>query len=146
MQHLPLELYVNASISLIRSDNTGGPGEHVPFPIPLPSFSLFCVAKRKKWNKGKEGRVPKQKLLKACHQGRNVTVLAILERLEFKKYFAAQPWWPTVFYSLPWSHHFENHFTSPVNDVISKRYLSWPWMSQLSIRCCDWWRKSGNRK
>ena len=53
---------------------------------------LFCVAKRKKGkNKGKK-TVSKQKLLKDCHQCQNVTVLAILERLEFKKNFVAQPW------------------------------------------------------
>ena len=34
-------------------------------------------------NKGKR-KVSKQNLLKVCHQGQNVTVLAILERLEFK--------------------------------------------------------------
>ena len=45
---------------------------------------LFCVAKRKKENKGKKERHSKQKLIKGCHQGQNVTVLAILERLEFK--------------------------------------------------------------
>ena len=51
---------------------------------------LFCVAKRKKGNKGKKERLSKQKLLKGCHQGQNVTVLAILERLEFKK-FSGRP-------------------------------------------------------
>ena len=34
-------------------------------------------------NKGKQERLSKEKLLKGCHWGRNVTVLAILERLEF---------------------------------------------------------------
>ena len=42
--------------------------------------TLFWVAKRKG---NKEKKVSKQKLLKGCHQGQNVTVLAILERLEF---------------------------------------------------------------
>ena len=45
---------------------------------------LFCVAKRKKGGKGKKERVSKQKLLKGCHQGQNIIVLAILERLESK--------------------------------------------------------------
>ena len=45
---------------------------------------LFCFAKRKRGNKGKKVRLSKQKLLKDCHQGQNVNVLAILERLEFK--------------------------------------------------------------
>ena len=44
---------------------------------------LFCIAKRKKRNKGKK-RVSKQKLLKGCHQSQNVIVLAILEHIEFK--------------------------------------------------------------
>ena len=43
-------------------------------------------------NKGKKERVLKQQLLKGYHQGQNVTVLAILERLEFKKFFVGQPW------------------------------------------------------
>ena len=31
--------------------------------------------------------IPEQKLLKGCHQGQNVTVLTILERLEFNFLF-----------------------------------------------------------
>ena len=51
------------------------------------TLPLFCVAKRKKGIKGKKERFSKQKLLEGCHQYQNVTVLAILERLEFKKKF-----------------------------------------------------------
>ena len=47
--------------------------------------TLFCVAKTEKEKKGKKEKVTKQKLLKVCHQGQNVAVLAILERLKFKK-------------------------------------------------------------
>ena len=47
------------------------------------ALPCFCVAERKKGNKEKK-RILKQKLLKDCHQGQNVTVLAILESLEFK--------------------------------------------------------------
>ena len=54
------------------------------------TLPLFCVAKRKKRNQGKKERFSKQKLLKGCHQGQNVTVLAILECLEFKK-FSSRP-------------------------------------------------------
>ena len=50
---------------------------------------FFCLAKRKKRNKGKKN-VSKQKLLKDCHQFQNVTVLAILVRLEFKD-FSCRP-------------------------------------------------------
>ena len=39
----------------------------------------------KKGKPRKKEQFPKQKLLKGYHQGQNVTVLAILECLEFKK-------------------------------------------------------------
>ena len=45
------------------------------------------VVKRKKGDKEKKERVSKQKLLKGCHQGQNIIVLTILERLEFEKFF-----------------------------------------------------------
>ena len=54
----------------------GGVGHGPPF---------FWVPKRKKENKEKIERVSKQKLLKSCHQGQNVAILVILERLVFKK-------------------------------------------------------------
>ena len=38
---------------------------------------IFCVAKTKMGNKGKKERVSKQKLLKGCHQGANVTVTVL---------------------------------------------------------------------
>ena len=40
----------------------------------------------KKGDKGKKERVSKQKLLKGCHQGQNIIVLVILERLEFENF------------------------------------------------------------
>ena len=48
----------------------------------------FLRSKKKKGNKEKREIVSKQKLLKLkdCHQGENVTALAILERLEFKTF------------------------------------------------------------
>ena len=52
--------------------------------------------------KGGKERVSKQKLLKECYQGQNVTVLAILECVEFKS-FHCRPL------------HFEIHFTGPEN-------------------------------
>ena len=60
---------------------TRGWGQSTP---THPSF--FCVAERKKGKQRKKERASKQKLLKGCHQGQNVTVLAILERLEFKNF------------------------------------------------------------
>ena len=68
-----------------RAEDTGGPRYLSPSP-------LLCVAKIKKENKGKKERDSKHKLLKGCHQGQNVTVLAILERLEFKNV----SYWPTI--------------------------------------------------
>ena len=83
-----------------RAGNTGGAlGGHAPPP-------RFCVAKRKKGNKGKHERVSKQKLLKGCHQGQNVTVLAIT--------------WQTLLFSLPWPLHFEIHFAGPFSDMIPR--------------------------
>ena len=51
---------------------------------------FFCVAKRKKGDKGKKERVSKQKLSKGCHLGQNIIVLAILKRLEFEN-FSSRP-------------------------------------------------------
>ena len=42
--------------------------------------------KKKKERKGKKERVSKQKLLKGCHQGQNIIVLTIPERLEFENF------------------------------------------------------------
>ena len=61
----------------------GGLGGHIP-PPPLTFWSS------KKGEKGKKERVSKQKPLKGCHQGQNIIVLAILERLEFEN-FSCRP-------------------------------------------------------
>ena len=66
---------------ITRPATPGGQGGHDP-----PTF----LHKKKKGNKKRKERVSKQKLLKGYHQGKNVTVLAILERLEFKN-FSFQP-------------------------------------------------------
>ena len=44
------------------------------------------VQHKKKKNVGKKGKASKQKLLKECRQGQNVTVSAILQRVEFKNF------------------------------------------------------------
>ena len=80
MQHALLAMVADVQATTNFADDTGpgtpgGRGAWLPF---------FCVAKRKKGEKGKKERVRKQKLLKGCHQGQNVTVLAILKCLEFK--------------------------------------------------------------
>ena len=51
-------------------------------PPPPPRLSVANSGKRR--NKRKKERVSKYNLLKGCHQGQNVSVLAIPERLEFK--------------------------------------------------------------
>ena len=75
------------------------------------------TSKRKYGNKGKK-RISKQKLLKGCHQGQNVTVLTILERLEFKK-FSCRP----ILSSVSWPLHFEIPFTVPVMSLLLSRFL-----------------------
>ena len=55
-------------------------------PEGVAPFPNFCVSKRKREKKEKKERVSKQKLLNGCHQDQNVTVLAILQRLEFKRF------------------------------------------------------------
>ena len=46
--------------------------------------SLLSIAKIKKRNKGKKESVSRQNLFKGCYESQNITVLAILERLELK--------------------------------------------------------------
>ena len=86
----------------------------------FPHF--FCVAKRKKRHKGKKETLKAETLkaesfkvetLKGCHQGQNVTVLAILKILKFNLFFLAQPWWLTILLSVPGPLHFESHFSGP---------------------------------
>ena len=68
-----------------RAGNTAGDGGYAP--PPPPPHPIFLRSKKKKAEQKKE-RISKQKLLKGCHQGQQVTVLAILERLEFKHFFS----------------------------------------------------------
>ena len=67
----------------------------------------------KKGDKGKKERVSKQKLLKECHQGQNIIVLVILERLEFENFSC----WPTMVadnsFQCSMAPHFEIHFAGP---------------------------------
>ena len=63
------------------------------FPIMLLSIvyrNIWLRAAEKKGNQGKKERFSKQQLSKGCHQGHNITVLAILEYLEFKT-FSCRP-------------------------------------------------------
>ena len=62
----------------------GGPCSPPFTPPPSPR------TKNKKQSKEKKRKVSKKKLLKDCHRSQNVTVLIILERLEFKN-FSCRP-------------------------------------------------------
>ena len=50
------------------------------------SSHFFASQKEKRKQSGKKERVSPQKISKECHHGQNFTVLAIPERLEFKKF------------------------------------------------------------
>ena len=58
-------------------------------PPPPTHTHTFLRSEKKKGGKKKK-RVSWQKLLKGRHQGQNVTVLGLLERIEFKN-FSCQP-------------------------------------------------------
>ena len=63
-------------------DTKGARGPCPPTSTPLHTHThthTFLYSKKKKGKQGKKERFSKQKLLKSCHQGQNVTVLAILE-------------------------------------------------------------------
>ena len=72
---------LNKPITTLKSNQNNRDSDtgHAP-PPPHP----LMRSKKKKGNLGKKERFSKQKLLKGCHQGQNVTVLAILECLKFK--------------------------------------------------------------
>ena len=68
-----------------RRNRVGGCGGSMPPPSP---HSIFCLEKKKKKGRTKERKSSKQKILKGCHQGQNVTLSVILERLEFKIFWS----------------------------------------------------------
>ena len=51
---------------------------------------IFLLSKKRKGKQRKKERVSEQKLIKDVHQGQYITVLAILECLEFKN-FSCRP-------------------------------------------------------
>ena len=100
-------IIVNIGSVLKYGGDTGGAGGAMAAP-------LFCVAKRKKGDKGKNERVSKQKLLKGCHQGQSIIVLAILERLEFKNFSCRPTMVADNTFQFSWPSYFEIHFAGPV--------------------------------
>ena len=78
-----IKLGLSVKTAKIGPTTLGAGGGH-GLPLFLRSQKKTTEKQRKK------ERVSKQKLLKVCHQGQNVTILAILERPEFK-YFSCRP-------------------------------------------------------
>ena len=64
--------------------------EIIPYIYTVQGRQHRAGGGEKMETKEKKERVSKQKLLKHCHQGQKVTVLDILERLEFKS-FSCRP-------------------------------------------------------
>lgn len=58
--------------------------------------STFLCSKMKKGKQRKKERVSKQKILKGCHQSQDVTVLDILECLEWKNVPCQSTMRPTI--------------------------------------------------
>ena len=89
-------------------------------------LSTFCLAKRKKGNKGKKQTVSKEKQLKdylspwsKCWRFSHSRASRIL-----KVFLASQPWWPTILFSVPWPLQFETHFSCTVfNSILTSLYL-----------------------
>ena len=69
---------------MLTNNDISGPATLGVGDMPPPPL-IFLRSKKKKGKPRKKEQFPKQKLLKGYHQGQNVTVLAILECLEFKK-------------------------------------------------------------
>ena len=79
--------------------------------------SLTFLRSKKNGNNGNKKRVSKQKLLKGCHQGQNIAVLAVLESLKFKN-FSCRPPWYTLLFSAQQPIHFEIYFAGSVSGLI----------------------------
>ena len=64
-------IYLSSFARARTGDTWRGGGGHSyylpPPPLHTHTHSRFCVAKRKKGNKGKQERLSKQKPLKGCH-------------------------------------------------------------------------------
>ena len=69
--------------TICRVGDIGGEGVQGTCSLP---HTFLRSKKKKRRQRQKRKRVSKQKLLKGCHQGQNIIVLAILERLEFENF------------------------------------------------------------
>ena len=96
-----LKIFIFVTFSEVRFNFffQGSGGKHLPGPATprgrgchasLLLSPTFLRSKKKKGKLREKKRFSKQKLLKTCHQGQNVTVLAILECIELKK-FSCRP-------------------------------------------------------
>ena len=93
-----------------KPDQKGNPLNRVGDPggAAMGHGSPTFLRSRKKKGKQRKKRILKQKLLKDCHQGQNVNVLAILESLEFKN----SSRWPTSTFQSSMGQHKGSSFCS----------------------------------
>ena len=96
------------ALSFVRAGDTGGRGRG------WHGLPTFLRSKKKKGRQREKERVSKQKLLKGCHQGQNIIVLTILERLEFQNFSYRPTMVADNTFQCSWPAHFEIHFVVPV--------------------------------
>ena len=80
---------------------------------PATPGHTFLHSKKNRETKGKKERISREKLLKGCRQGQNVTVLAILECLEFKNFSCQPTMVADNTFQRSMALHFEIHFARP---------------------------------
>ena len=96
---------------------------------------FYFLSLYKQGRQHRKERVSKQKLLKGCHQGQNIIVLAILECLEFEN-FSSRPTMmaDNTFQCSIAPPNFEIHFAGPDKadkfDMVIKKYF-------FTILCYD---------
>ena len=84
-----------------------------PWP---PHFFVWQKKKNKK-------RISKQKLLKGCHQGKNVTALVILQSLEFKNFSCGSTMVASITFKCSMAPPLWNPFRRPCYKVFSSNDL-----------------------
>ena len=78
-----------------------------------PGHTFLHSKKKIGKQRGKKERISRQKLLKGCRQGQNVTVLAILECLEFKNFSCHPTMVADNTFQCSMALHFKIHFAGP---------------------------------